>query len=153
MLDSTGLLQEKRKQYLRYLQKLCSAFDLLPSSFLLPQESVKLEPTPFDSGGYSSVFKATFNERAIVIKVLNVTARTERERLHRASGLGSRTQMVAYATPIAPRQRSHRMEVAPTSEYLAVRRRHVYNFHTNFDCLGIYGKRKHHGLYQEEPGL
>ena len=85
-----GLPQEKRKQYLRYLQKLCSAFDLLPSSFLLPRESVELEAAPFDSGGYSSVFKATFNKRVIVVKVLNVAARAERARLHRVSSLDSR---------------------------------------------------------------
>ena len=85
------LPQDKRKQYLRYLQKLCSAFDLLPSSFLLPQESVKLEAAPFDSGGYSTVFKATFNKRPIVVKVLNVAARAEQARLHRVSGLDSRT--------------------------------------------------------------
>ena len=61
--------------------------------------------------------------------------------------------MVAYATPVAPRQRSNWVEVASTREHPAVRRRHVYDFHTDFDCLGIYGKRKHHGLRQEEPGL
>ena len=71
---------------MRYLQKLCGTFDLLPSSFLLPRESVKVEAAPFDSGGYSSVFKATFKGRAIVIKVLNVAAQAERERLHRVSG-------------------------------------------------------------------
>ena len=61
--------------------------------------------------------------------------------------------MVAYATPVVPRQRSCRVEVAPTQEHLAVHRRHVYNFHTDFGCLGIYGKRKHHGFYQEEQEL
>ena len=72
---------------MRRLRKLCSTFDLIPSSFVLPQESVELEAVPFDSGGYSSVFKATFMKRAIVVKVLNVTAQTHRERLHRVSGL------------------------------------------------------------------
>ena len=78
-------------QYLRYLQKLCGAFDLLPSSFLLPQESINLEAAPFDSGGYSSVFKATFKERTIVIKVLNVAAQAERARLHRVNNIYPRT--------------------------------------------------------------
>ena len=86
-----GLHQDKRKRYLQDLQKLCSAFDLLPSSFLLPQESVKLEATPFDSGGYSSVFKATFRGGAIAVKVLNVTARAEQERLHSVSDLDLKT--------------------------------------------------------------
>ena len=38
------------------------------------------------------MFKATFEERAIVIKVLNVAAQAEREKLHRVSGLDPRTQ-------------------------------------------------------------
>ena len=76
---------------MRYLRGLCNTFELLPSSFVLPQESVELEAAPFDSGGYSSVFKATFMERAIVVKVLNVTVRTHRERLHRVSGLDLKT--------------------------------------------------------------
>ena len=76
---------------MRYLQKLCSTFDLLPSSFVLPQDSVKLEATPFDSGGYSSVFRATFKGRVIVIKVLNVTAQVERKRLHSVSALDLKT--------------------------------------------------------------
>ena len=37
------------------------------------------------------MFKATLEGRAIVIKVLNVAARAERERLHRVSGLDLRT--------------------------------------------------------------
>ena len=77
-----------RKNGIRHLQKLCGTFDLLPSSFLLPQESINQESAPFGSGGYSSVFKATFKERAIVIKVLNVGAQAERERLHRVCSFG-----------------------------------------------------------------
>ena len=73
------------------MQKLCSAFNLLPSSFLLPQESVKQESDPFDEGTFSNVFRATFNERPIVIKALKVSARTERTKLHRVSGLDPRT--------------------------------------------------------------
>ena len=91
-LDNAGLPQEKRKQYLRYLQKLCSAFNLLPSSFLLPKQSVKLAAAaPFDSGGFSTVFKATFNERPIVVKVINVTTQADRAKLHRVNDLDSRT--------------------------------------------------------------
>ena len=37
------------------------------------------------------MFKATFGWRAIVVKVLNVAARAEREKLHRVSGLDQRT--------------------------------------------------------------
>ena len=59
--------------------------------------------------------------------------------------------MVAYATPVAPRQRSDWMEVASTSEYLAVRRCHVRTFYTVFDCLGNDGEREYHGLCEEEP--
>ena len=90
-LDSTGLPQEKRDQYLRDLRRLCRAFDLLPPSFLLPQESVKSEAAPFDSGGFSTVFKATFKDGVIAVKVLNVTARVEGEKPHKVSGLDPRT--------------------------------------------------------------
>lgn len=50
-----------------------------------------MEAIPFDSGGYSSVFKATFKERAVVVKTLNVAAQAEREKLHRVSGPDLRT--------------------------------------------------------------
>ena len=45
------------------------------------------------------------------------------------------------------------MEVASTSEHLAVRGRYVYTLYTDFNRFGIYGKREYHGFCQEKPGL
>ena len=45
------------------------------------------------------------------------------------------------------------MEVAPTSEHFAVRRRYVYTFCTHLHRLGIDGKWKYYGFHQEEQGL
>ena len=68
-----------------YLRKLCGTFGVLPSSFTLPPALVERDPAPFASGGYSNVYKATFRNRPIVIKVLNVITQLEREKLHKVS--------------------------------------------------------------------
>ena len=38
------------------------------------------------------MFKATFKERTVVIKVLNIGVQAEREKLHKVSGLGLESQ-------------------------------------------------------------
>ena len=66
---------------------MCGAFGVLPSSFTLPPVFVKCDPDHFASGGYSKVYKATFHDRPVVIKTLNFSTQTEREKLHRVGGL------------------------------------------------------------------
>jgi len=58
---------------------------------MLPPASVEQATAPFASGNYSEVFKATLNGRSVVIKVLNVTSQSEREKLHRVSNFGPET--------------------------------------------------------------
>jgi len=62
---------------------LCGAFGVLPSSFMLPPASVERDAASFASGGYSEVYRATFNDRPVVVKILNVTAQTDQVKLHR----------------------------------------------------------------------
>ena len=57
---------------MRDLRKLCGAFGILPSSFALPPELVEHEPAPFAWGGFSDVYKATFKERDVAVKILRV---------------------------------------------------------------------------------
>ena len=90
ILDNADFHQRKRR-FLRRLQKLCSDFNILPTSFMLPPASVEQDTAPFASGNYSEVFKATLNGRSVVIKVLNVTSQSEREKLHRVNNFGPQT--------------------------------------------------------------
>ena len=69
---------------------MCSAFNVLPSSFILPPPFVIRDATPFASGGYSNVYGATFHDRPIVLKTLNVATKREREKLHIVSSPNSR---------------------------------------------------------------
>lgn len=86
-LNNVDLCRRKHRQYLRYLRKLCGAFSILPSSFVLPPTSFECEPSAFASGGCSDVYKATFNGDPVVVKVLKVTTQTDKEKLYRVSGL------------------------------------------------------------------
>jgi len=62
---------------------LCSAFSVLPSSFILPPAFVKRDANHFASGGYSKVYNATFHDRLVVVKVLDAATQTNQERLYR----------------------------------------------------------------------
>ena len=54
---------------------------------MLPPASVKRDAASFASGGYSEVYRATFNDRPVVVKILNVTAQTDQVKLHRVISL------------------------------------------------------------------
>jgi len=56
-----------------------------------PTALVKRDAAPFASGGNSTVYRATLNNRPVVIKVLNVVPRTDQEKLHRVSSFGPKT--------------------------------------------------------------
>ena len=77
--------QRKRKQFLRHLRRLCSLYGILPSSFTLSPTSVERESEPFASGGCSEVYRATFNGRGAVMKILSVTSQTDSDKLHKVS--------------------------------------------------------------------
>jgi len=81
-LDSVDLHEEKRKQYLRHMRRLCGIFGVLPSSFVLQPAFIEREVEPFTFGGYSKVYRATFHGRPIVMKVLDIAHQADREKLH-----------------------------------------------------------------------
>ena len=91
MLEDSDLNEQKRKEYLGYLQKSCGAFGVLPSSFTLPLAFIKRDAAPFVAGSYSTVYKATFHDRPVVIKVLKVGTRTEQEDLRRVNSFDPKT--------------------------------------------------------------
>ena len=68
---------------------MCSSFGVLPSSFVLPPESVQ-RGDPFASGGYSTVYKGTFRDLPVVIKVLKVATETDQKKLRRVSSPGQK---------------------------------------------------------------
>ena len=55
------LHERKRKRCLKYLRKFCGTFSILPSSFMVEPTSYERETEPFATGGFSYVYKATFN--------------------------------------------------------------------------------------------
>ena len=79
------------RKYLRHLRKLCGNFGILPSSFMLPPASVERDDTSFAWGGYSEVWKATFNGRPVAIKTFNVTTQVDRVKLHKVSNFDPKT--------------------------------------------------------------
>ena len=76
---------------MRYLGRLCGAFDILPSSFTLQPTFIERDSAPFALGGYSEVYRATFHDRPVVIKTLKVNPQLEREHLHRVSSFNPKT--------------------------------------------------------------
>ena len=58
---------------------------------MIPPEFIKRDPAPFASGGYSTVYKATFHDRPVVTKILNVTSKTEQEKLHKVGDIDPQT--------------------------------------------------------------
>ena len=68
-LDRVGVGKNTRK-YLRCLQKLCGASGVLPQSFSLAGELEEVDKAPFSGGGYSYVYRATYEGKRVAVKVL-----------------------------------------------------------------------------------
>ena len=103
---------------------------------------------PFATGGFSDVYEAALSGRLVAIKTLKVSTTANPRELHRVSGsVPKPLKVVAHSGLQAPREGSRWMEVAPTREHPAVRRRHA-DAPASCDRLGTNGKREHHGLYQ-----
>ena len=58
---------------------------------MLPSTLDKREAVPFDSGGSSDVYKATFQGRPVVVKTLKVTNAADPKKVHMVSSLCSKT--------------------------------------------------------------
>ena len=55
---------------------------------MLQPASVEREDAPFASGDHSTVYRASFHGRPVVIKVLNIGTRSDREKLHTVGSFG-----------------------------------------------------------------
>jgi hypothetical protein len=150
-LDNGGLHGQKRKQYQKSLRKLCGNFCILPSSFALAPKSIKCEAKPFASGGFSRVYKGTFEGRPVAIKTLKVDSAADREKLSKVSTPFEKRQVVTHARPGAPCQRGRWMEMASAQEHLAIHRRYI-NTSAHFYRFSTNGKREHHGFHQGPSG-
>lgn len=75
--------QRKRKQYLRYLRKLCSNFSILPRSFLVELAFDGSRTLPSAFGGFSNVYQTSFQGRCVAVKTLRVTNPGNLERVHK----------------------------------------------------------------------
>ena len=70
---------DTRRRYFRELVKICGEYDILPSSYIIPESKVqRLDDSPVSSGGFSNVWRGTYAEdksdkdkaRSIAIKVM-----------------------------------------------------------------------------------
>ena len=73
LLDKKELSNKKRKQHLRNLRKLCSAFEILPSSFTLVPTFDEHQTKSFAMGGFSDVYEATLEGRRVAVKTIRIT--------------------------------------------------------------------------------
>ena len=67
------------RKCLRELRTICRAEKILPSSYILPPDLLKIELNPFAKGGFGDVYKATYNGSTVCVKRLGV--RTSQEKL------------------------------------------------------------------------
>ena len=82
-LDNRRLPRGKKTRYLRYLQKLCGTFGILPSSFVLAPESIERGIAPFAVGGHSDVYSATLAERPVAVKVFRIPTLMDPKKVYR----------------------------------------------------------------------
>ena len=92
-LDDGGLHKRRRKKCLKYLRKLCGTFGILPSSFILEPTFNERGVEPFATGGFSHVYKATYNGRTVAIKTLRIATTVDPEKAHRVSSTSPQTSI------------------------------------------------------------
>ncbi|KAF9647854.1 kinase-like protein [Thelephora ganbajun] len=88
-LDEREPHSKTRKQRLKCLQRLCGTYGILPSSFILPDTFDGYGSMPFATGGYSHVYRMTFQGRPVAVKHLVVNT-GEEERLRKMRRLLAR---------------------------------------------------------------
>ena len=71
ILDRVGVCRGTAK-YLRCLQELYGVSGVLPQSFIITRELEEVEEQPFNGGGYSYVYKATYKGEKVVVKALKI---------------------------------------------------------------------------------
>jgi hypothetical protein len=86
-LDQIGISQHSGKTYLKYLQKLCGASGVLPTSLRLTEGFDDIEARPLTCGGFVDVYKATYKGLPVVAKALKTTSIDDLENTHKVSGL------------------------------------------------------------------
>ena len=66
------------------MRDLCGTFGILPSSFILAGAFDGDESTPFATGGFSRVYRMSFDRRPVAVKSLVVTTDGEEtiQRMH-----------------------------------------------------------------------
>lgn len=89
VLSQIGIGQQLGKTYLKYLWELCGVSGVLPASFMLTDGLEDIESKPFTSGGFADIYRATYNGRPVVAKVLKTTPMSELKEVQKVDGLGS----------------------------------------------------------------
>ena len=87
-LNQTGISQQSGRAYLKYLQRLCGAFGVLPASFMLT-DGLDVESRPVTSSGFAVVYKATYNGLPVVVKAFKTTSMDDLENVRKVSDSSS----------------------------------------------------------------
>ena len=117
---------------------------------MLAPKTVKHVTEPFATGGFSDVYKATFEGRPVAVKVLKTPTSMDPKKVHKVGFCSRGFKVIALTGHLAPRQRSGWLEVAPAREYPTIYWRHARTS-SYLNRLHTDGQRKHHGLHLGQP--
>lgn len=70
---------------MKYLQRLCGASSVLPTSFMLTEGFDEIDERPFTSGGFTDMYKATYKGQLVVVKAFKTTSVDDLENMHKVS--------------------------------------------------------------------
>lgn len=82
-MASTEISSPSRKTYITRLKALCNASGVLPTSLLLPGDIGDLGTRPVNSNSSANVYKATYQGRAVAVKVLKARRMKMPDNMHK----------------------------------------------------------------------
>lgn len=122
---------------------------ILPTSYTLPSDLLKIESDPFASGGYGDVYHGTLNGSRVCVKRVRMYTR---DGPHKATKVCygrrrfPRLPSLTKLTGLLPR--GHNLETPETPEYLTAPRRHYHSPPTGF---GLDAWRRPVGIHRNAP--
>lgn len=145
-----GINSPSGKTYLKYLQRLCGASGVLPTSFTLTDGFDNLESRPFTSGGFADVYKATYKGQLVVAKALKTTTMEDLENVHKVCRRFPPKSCNPFTLHPALREGGCRMEVASAREYPTIRWGY-FDTAALFDGFCLDGEREYYEFHQGQP--
>jgi len=136
------------RQILRKLQGICTSRMCLPSSYISSTGKLNTDKSPFASGGFSDVFKGTYDGSVVCVKRLRVASTSSMENITKGFIRCDRLFAFLLMCPIDALPRSFDMEMVNTRQHRPLQR---CNSRTSSDYLRVDAKWRSYCLYQAEP--